>query len=226
MKGKEKEGKKRKRNDKVSWTLGGHSYTPHVRGMERPLPWPLPSSLMPHQAQSIFRWCPFPQLLASCSATSSAHRAQLPLSVPCSSRWGRHHHERGSGLACPWGPHRACTMGTAPLLPRVGMAGKDRCLGCLGNRRATVVWPRWQTGESTVLLYEGVSWAFTFFTQLTKPFSRRKMSKKCNHFKVSFASNSLKPTAKGFLKIHIFKANIIANDYSVIWINCFWVFLE
>ena len=26
--------------------------------------------------------------------------------------------------------------------------------------------------------------------------------------------------------MHIFKANIIANDYSVIWINCFWFFLE
>lgn len=89
------------------------------------------------------------------------------------------------------------------------------------------VWSCWQKQEKTQLcsLRESAE-PFTFLPQLTKPFSQRKMSKKCNYFKVSFTSNSLEPTAKGFLKIHIFKANIIANDYSVIWINCFWFFLE
>lgn len=57
---------------------------------------------------------------------------------------------------------------------------------------------------------------FAFFPKLTKPFSQHKMSKNVIISRCPSLRTHSRPTAEGFLKKHVFKANIIANDYSVI----------
>lgn len=57
-----------------------------------------------------------------------------------------------------------------------------------------------------------------------RPFSQHKTRRTRNYSKASLAPARRGRAAEGFLKIYVFKANIIANDCSVIWINCFGFF--
>lgn len=133
------------------------------------------------------------------SLSSRSPEATHPVDLqkrPCSSLVPRAA-QRG-GWAGAWTP-----FGRHPPLRRKGERSQCGHAGRDGKRNSTAF-----IGESAE--------HFTFFPKLTKPFSQHKMSKNVIISRCPSPRTHSRPTAEGFLKKHIFKANIIANDYSVI----------